>query len=81
MAAQAGQHAGLLIERVAKGSPAHVSGIKAADVLLQINSTPVTYDGALRVALTGRQPGEPVQVRLLRDGRERSVRVLVTSLH
>ena len=81
LAEQTGQHAGLLIERVAKGSPAAQSGVRAADVLLRVNGTAVTYDGSLRVALTGRQHGEPVQVRLLRDGRARDVQVVVTSLH
>lgn len=71
----AGQRAGLLVERTAKGSPAARAGIRSADVLLNVNGTAVTYDGSLKVALTGRCVGDPLTVTLLRDGKVRAVRV------
>ena len=74
--AAARQRSGLLVERVAKGSPAARAGIRSADVLLRVNDTAVTYDGSLRVALTGRRFGDPVEVVLLRDGRVKTLRVV-----
>ena len=70
------QRAGLLVERIARGSPAARAGIRAADVLLNVNGTPVTYDGSLTVALVGRRAGEALTVMLLRDGKVRTVRVM-----
>ena len=74
--AVAKQRCGLLVERTAKGSPAHRAGIRSADVLLRVNDTSVTFDGSLRVALTGRRFGDPVEVVLLRDGKIKSLRVV-----
>ena len=74
--AAAKQRSGLLVERTAKGSPALRAGIRSADVLLRVNGTAVTYDGSLRVALTGRRIGDPVEVELLRDGRVKTLRVV-----
>ena len=73
--APAKQRSGLLVERVAKSSPAARAGIRSADVLLRVNDTAVTYDGSLKVALTGRRLGAPVEVVLLRDGRVKTLRV------
>lgn len=72
----AGQRFGLLVERTARHSPAARAGIRAADVLLNVNGTAVTYDGSLKVALTGRRFGEAVTATILRNGRVRAVRVV-----
>ena len=72
----AGQRSGLLVERTAKNSPAARAGIRSADVLLVVNGTAVTYDGSLRVALTGRRFGDALTVVLLREGKLRDIRVV-----
>lgn len=70
MAQQAGTSQGtaLLIVSVESGSPAEQAGILIGDLLVAIDSQPVTDVEALRAGLGADRLGQPVTLKLLRGG-------------
>ncbi|QFU01005.1 putative periplasmic serine endoprotease DegP-like precursor [Halomonas sp. THAF5a] len=66
------QAEGALIAQVEPGSPAAKGGIKAGDVILEVNSQEVDHSTTLPRLVGQTSPGEEVDLRVLRDGqRER----------
>jgi S1-C subfamily serine protease len=61
---------GMLIQGTIAGSPAEKAGIKAGDRLIRFGSQEVKSVEDLQQALTTAQPGVPVKVVVLRDGKE-----------
>lgn len=59
---------GMLVTAVDKGSPADKAGIKAGDILTQINGQPTTDQGIVRNQVFNLQPGDSVKLSLIRDG-------------
>ena len=53
---------------VSAGGPAEAAGIRAGDVVLRIDGTPVTAPDELIVAIRARAPGDVVTLTVLRDG-------------
>ncbi len=70
---------GLLIESVEAGSPAAAAGLKAGDVILKANDTPVTSSMDLIGVIHG-AAGRPVQLTILRDHQEQRVSVAVQGM-
>lgn len=81
---------GVLIERVAPGSPAAQAGIRGGnrivlaglqqlriggDILVAINGNPVTDQSDLTLLLDRAQPGDVVTLTVVRDGKKMNVRV------
>jgi len=64
---------GVEISEVAAGSPADRAGIKVGDVVVSINGEPVEGAAQLRNGLALLRVGQSVELRLLRNGAERSV--------
>lgn len=65
---------GLLLLGVVKGSPADEAGLKAHDVLLEIDGKTFSSEvGSGAALLRAYQPGDEVELLFLRDGREESV--------
>lgn len=58
---------GVLIQDVNKNSPAEKSGIKQADVILEINGRKIVSMGDLRSALAQYRAGNEIEVTLWRD--------------
>jgi S1-C subfamily serine protease len=73
------QRAGLLVLSVQEGSPAGKAGLFLGDVLLAIDGRTVDSPSALLSILGEERIGKPLDVRILRTGKEESVSVVVGS--
>ncbi len=71
---------GALVSQVIEGSPAEKHGIKAGDVILSFNGKSI-IDSANLPPLVGRVPvGDKARVRLLRDGKYKTLEVVIEQL-
>ena len=68
---------GVEISEVAPGSAADRAGIKAGDVAVSMNGVPLESAAQLRNGLALLRVGQNVELRLLRNGAERSVTVTI----
>jgi serine protease Do len=68
---------GEFIQSVQPGEPAERAGLKAGDVVLQVNGEDVTPDQTLSYLVANIRPGTTVPLRILRDGERRSINVTV----
>jgi len=71
---------GVLISDVAPGSPADKAGLQRDDVVLGINGEDMPTSDRLRNRIAGLAPGTVVDMRILRDGKERTVKVTLGKL-
>lgn len=60
---------GLLIKEVEKESPAEVSGLKAKDILVEFNHTPIDNFIVFRRKLLALVPGQAISLTVFRDGK------------
>jgi S1-C subfamily serine protease len=60
----------VVVEKVLPGSPAEKVGMLAGDVFSSLDGFPVTEQGDVVLAISGKKPGDWVQVRVLREGNE-----------
>ncbi len=74
MAEYFGVDGGALITNVREDSPAAAAGLKAGDVIVQIAGETVEGPGDASRLVGDREPG-PVDVRVMRDGQERTITV------
>lgn len=65
---------GVLVDEVVPGTPAHNAGIKAFDVIFEVNGHPVADPQSLAAAV-GRAGGEEVKIEFLHAGRKQTVTV------
>jgi S1-C subfamily serine protease len=65
---------------VIPGSPADKAGIKAGDILLELNGERITEDNPLPKLLMKYQPGNTVTLKLNRDNKEMTVSVTLGKL-
>ena len=61
-------------------SPAARAGIRAEDLILEVNSTPISRVEDLQRLMVAELIGSAVTVRLLRQGRERRVDLVPAEL-
>lgn len=66
---------GAAVRFVTTNSPAAKAGIKAGDVLVRVGNTPVSSSSTLNDVLTEKNPGDPLEFTLLREGKEQHVTV------
>lgn len=64
---------------VVPGSPADKAGIKAGDVITQIDGRPVSRDQDLVVAIRAKAPGDQVTFTILRGGKQMKITVTLAS--
>lgn len=69
---------GLYLTDVAAGSPAYNSGIQSGDVLLSLNEVPVSLMKDVQTFLATVDPGQEVEVRLCRQGKDEYVELIYT---
>ncbi len=66
---------GALVSDVTPGSPAAQAGIKAGDIILEMNGQRINESGELQVKVSLTAPGTLVRLTVLRDGHEREIDV------
>lgn len=64
----------VVITRVTPGSPAEKAGLRSSDALLSLNERPVTSVEDLRLLVAQLPPETEVTAKILRDGRELSLK-------
>jgi S1-C subfamily serine protease len=71
----AGTAPGVMLSGIVAGSPAEAAGLRARDVVLAVDGTPVTTPGELIERVAGFAPGDRIALTVRRDGRERELRL------
>lgn len=69
---------GALVASVREDSPARDAGLRAGDVIVSVDGEPVEDPGDVARAVRRREAG-PVEIRIVRDGRERALTVELES--
>lgn len=72
------RNVGEFVQSVEPGTPADNAGIRAGDVVVEVNGEEVTPDQTLSFLVANIDPGDTVPVELYRDGERRRVNVTVT---
>jgi putative serine protease PepD len=67
--------AGAEVQGITPGSPAAAAGLRAGDVITGLDGAPVADPDALSQAVSGREPGDEVEVEVTRDGERRTFEV------
>jgi S1-C subfamily serine protease len=70
---------GALIVQVTPGSPAATAGLQAGDVIVRVGLQAVTGPAQLASAVRGAGAGKEVELRVLRGGREQTVKATLGS--
>ena len=66
---------GALVEKVASGGPADQAGVRRGDVVIAAGQDEVQSSGDLISTLRNYQPGDTIQLTVLRDGQKVSLQV------
>jgi serine protease Do len=72
--------AGAIVTAVEPGSPADRAGLQAGDVIVEFNGKPITTADDLIPQVSATAPGTRVQLTVMRNGQERSLRITVEAL-
>ncbi len=68
---------GVLVTKVMKGSPAEKGGVKSGDVIVEFNGRPVRNVSDLQLKVISTKPGEVVEIKVIRDGKEKVLKVKI----
>lgn len=71
---------GALVSEVMKASPAEKAGMKRGDVIVAIDGKPVQNTASMRFMVSEGMPGSQVKVKVLRNGKEKNLTVVVGDL-
>nr|NJM03421.1 PDZ domain-containing protein [Desulfobacula sp.] len=66
---------GVYVAKVFEGEPAEKAGIQVGDVIYQINDKPVNSSRDLTFTVAGIPVGDTVNVKLIREGNEKTIKV------
>ncbi len=72
---------GAIVSQVTPDSPAGHAGLKAGDVLREIDGRKIVNGGALQVAVSEMSPGNSIALGILRDGKPETLKVTVGEYH
>lgn len=70
---------GALISEVVDDSPAEKAGLKAGDVIVRIGDENIEDPGDVRSAIRSHEPDDKVAVVIIRDGKEKTIDVTLSS--
>jgi serine protease Do len=71
---------GVLLNDVISGSPADKAGLKELDAIVEFNGKPVQDSEQLRMIVAEVSPGTTVNMKIIRDGKEKSVKATLGTL-
>jgi len=71
---------GAIVAEIEHDSPAHRAGVKAGDVIIALDNTPLANPEEFVRRTSATPPGSSVALTLLRDGRARTLQVTVAEL-
>jgi serine protease Do len=74
------QTRGALVSEVVKDGPAARAGIKAGDLIIELNGKQIKDANDLPILVARTAPGEKIQLKILRDKRELTIPVQVEKL-
>ena len=77
---QMSKASGAVITQVEPNSPGAKAGLKVGDVITKVDGYEVSDAGQLQVEIGQKQPGEKVELRVMRDGKELTLPVTVEEL-
>jgi S1-C subfamily serine protease len=80
LAASLGRRSGIEVVEVVEGSPADRAGVRAEDVIVEIDGRPIASTDDLQRLMAGEVIGRTVSARLLRQGRELTVEIVPDEL-
>jgi len=69
--------AGVIVNEVISGSPAHKAGIKRGDIILSCNDSEITGADALVLQTFSRRPGETVTLEIISGGKKKTVKAVL----
>ncbi len=72
---------GAIISQVTPDSPAGHAGLKAGDVLREIDGRKIVNGSALQVAVSEMSPGNSIALGILREGKPETIKVTVGEFH
>jgi serine protease Do len=72
---------GAIVSQVTPDSPAGRAGLKAGDVLREIDGRKIVNGSALQVAVSEMKPGNTIALGILRDGKPDTIKVTVGEFH
>lgn len=75
-----GEAKGALVAEVQPGTPAEKAGLKREDIIIEYNGTPIKEMHELPRLVAATPPGTKATVKVLRDGKEKSISLTVTEL-
>lgn len=67
------EETGVLLLQVAPGTPADQAGLKAYDVLLEVDGAPARDESAIRSAIRTKNPGDELRLRVVQRGAPKDV--------
>jgi serine protease Do len=71
---------GIVVGDVTPGSPAQKGGIQRGDIIVELNSKPISDSNQLRMSISMMAPGTSVELKTLRNGNGRRVSVKLAEL-
>lgn len=71
------QIAGVLVQGVTEDGPAEKAGLEFGDVITELDGEPIDRVGALQQHVARRDPGDEVRVTVIREGRRRTLDVVL----
>jgi S1-C subfamily serine protease len=75
-----GQRAGVQVVQVIEDGPAAAAGLRRGDLLLELDSEPVTDASDLQRLMVGERIGRTVPAIVLRDGQQRTIELVLDEL-
>ncbi|MFZ9915456.1 MAG: trypsin-like peptidase domain-containing protein [Phycisphaerales bacterium] len=76
-----GVDAGVLVNRVERGSPADTAGLEPGDVITRVAGKPVRTPGELVAAIGGLEPGREIDLHAVRSGDARTLHATLAERH
>ncbi len=71
---------GILIAQVVPGSPADKAGLKIGDIIVELNGKPIESVRDLQFSIMKTKPGTEVTLKIIREGKEMFINVVVGEL-